>query len=105
MIKHRLKTYPGDLLEFELHLIETPAVGPQIGVERPLYAGEQAFFVTDEDKSGNKISITQSDLHFVVSSVPLTPGQYPFRAGLILSGGERQIVFDPAESVIEVRRP
>lgn len=105
MIKHRLKTYPGDLLEFDIHLVETPAVGPQIGVERPLYAGEQVFFITDEDKNKKSISITQSDLHFVISSVDLSPGQYPFRAGLILSGGERQIVFDPAESVIEVRRP
>ena len=105
MIKHRLKTYPGDLLEFDIHLIETPSVGQQIGVDRPLYAGEQVFFITDEDKNGNKISITQSDLHFIVSSVPLPPGQYPFRAGLIFSNGERQIVFDPQESAIEVRRP
>lgn len=105
MIKHRLTTHQGDLLEFDIHLFETPQVGQQIGVERPLYEGETVFFITDEDREGNRLNITQNDLHFVIESVPLSPGQYPFRAGLNLSGGERQIVFDAKESVIVVGRP
>ena len=104
MIKHILKTYQGDLLESDIHLVETPAVGQQIGEDRPLYAGETVFFETDPDKNGNRISITQDDLHFVISEVGLSPGQYPFRAGINLSGGERQIVFDPKESALVVRR-
>lgn len=105
MLKHILKTHTGDLLEFDIHLIETPAVGPQIGEDRPLYEGETVFFKTDKDKDGNDLDLTQADLHFVISEVELSPGQYPFRAGIIFATGERQIVFDPKESVIVVGRP
>ena len=71
---------------------------------RPLYEGEELFFITDEDSEGRKIEITQADNHFEISSVDLTPGQYPFRAGIIFSTGEHKTVFDAADSVLTVRR-
>ena len=104
MIKHILRTHQGDKLEFDIHLQEVPEVAPRVREPRELYAGETVFFETDSDPSGNKISITQDDLHFVIDEVLLTPGQYPFRAGLNLSDGTRQIVFDSDESVLVVRR-
>lgn len=105
MIKHRLKTHQGDLLEFDMHLYEVPEIGPRTGEERPLYEGELAFFETDPGEDGFTISLVQPDLHFSISEVGLSPGQYPFRAGIIFSTGTRKTVFDSKESVLVVGRP
>lgn len=108
MIKHILKTHQGDLLEFDMTLYEVPDVVPREEKPRALYDGEQAFFETDpendKDPESKRISITQPSLHFTIPSVDLAPGQYPFRAGVILEGGERQTVFYASESVLMVGR-
>ncbi len=91
-------TTQGDLLEFDIILKEDCQ-------PRPLYEGEQLFFETDPDSEGNSISIEQADIHFHISAVPLTPGQYPFKAGIIYSTGERRTVFHSGESVLYVVAP
>lgn len=91
-------TTQGDVLEFDILLKENCQ-------PRPLYEDEELFFETDADNEGNSISITQADTHFHIGSVPLTPGQYPFKAGIIYSTGERTTVFHSGESVLYVLAP
>ena len=111
MVKNILNTCQGDLLEFDIQLMSPdPPEGStcQPGKKlypRPLYEGEKLFFTTDADNNGNFINIEQADIHFKISEVILTPGQYPFRAGIIYSTGDRQTVFSSGDSVLVVRRP
>lgn len=124
MARNLLTTVQGDLLEFDIILwssdpadepIPAPPVRPgccpppcppgQRLHPRPLYEGEKLFFITDTDSSGTSINIEQADIHFKIDAVELSPGQYPFRAGLIYSTGDRKTVFDASDSVLTVRRP
>ena len=93
-----LYTTQGDVLEFDMLLKENCQ-------PRPLYEDEQLFFITDPDSEGNSINISQADIHFHISTVPLTPGQYPFTGGIIYSTGERRTVFHSGECVLYVQAP
>ena len=93
-----LNTTQGDVLEFDILLKENCQ-------PRPLYEGEQLFFETDEDDLGNSINLVQDNIHFHIDAVALTPGQYPFKAGIIYSTGERTTVFHSGESVLYVNSP
>ena len=114
MVKNILTVTQGDLLEFDIQLMspDPPVTGdspfpPPPGKKlypRPLYEGEKLFFITDADGNGHSINIEQADVHFTVSAVDLQPGQYPFRAGIIYSTGDRRTVFPSTESVLVVRR-
>lgn len=95
---YTLTTVQGDVLDFVILLKD----GCQ---EITLSEGDQYFFLTDPDLQGRMISITQTDPHFHVASVTLSPGSYPFRAGVLYANGERLTVFPSEQNNLYVGRP
>ena len=83
----------GDKLEFDFIIKENCQT-------RPLYDGESLFF--EVLNAGAEYNVVQTDHHFTFPHVNLSPGNYPFRAGLIFADGTTRTFFPSTSSQLAV---